>query len=53
MKNNQGFGVMWDLDFEVEGVPEEASCDSSHAQIITDKKTVETFVYNFPAIDFH
>ena len=47
-KNNQGFGVTWYLDVEVEGVPEEASCDYSHAQIVTDEKVVETFVYNFP-----
>ena len=38
VKNNHGFGVTWDLDVTVEGVPEEASGDYGHPRIVTDKE---------------
>ena len=42
--NNHGFEVTWDLDVTVEGVPEEASGDDTHAQIFTnDEDTVRQY----------
>ena len=38
LRNNHGFGVTWDLDLTIEGVPEEASGDYAHGCIVTDKE---------------
>ena len=37
-RNNYGFGVTWNLEVTVEGVPEEASDDAVLAQISADNE---------------
>ena len=37
-RNNHGFGVTWDLDVTVEGVPQEASGGGTHVQSPTDEE---------------